>query len=458
MLEEKLLQANKRHRLFQAGDSVGCAVSGGADSMALLYALHSLQEELSIKVCALHLEHGIRGESAFKDMELVKAFCREKGIPLYVKREDVASLAAGRNLEECARERRYAFFEECKEKYRLDKIAVAHHLNDLAETFLLNLVRGSGPRGLSALLYENGRGVVRPLLDAEKSEIRAYAEEKGIPFREDETNADTSLSRNYIRIEVMPRLQTLNPAAPQAIRRAADILLEEDDALSEIAGEVFFRLAEEKVGEIRFPIGGLLALHPAIAKRVVRLAIEKTCGTRDVEHQNILSVLALAESGKTGKEFSLPGKFFCRVSYNTLIIGSKLYKIVRNGAFVVGEGENALFPGERLLIEPCPFPECFFPADSLTQYADMDGVLGAEVRTRRDGDTFRPLGMKGEKSLSDWMIDAKVPREERDGPLLCRGSRVLWIVGRQMGEDIKISAGSIPCRMTYFFTEEENGE
>lgn len=442
MLEEIVEKAIKAHNLIAAGERVGVAVSGGIDSMVLLDILKKISVQMGFYLCALHYEHGLRGEESVRDMEFVEHVCKERMITLHIGRGNVPGMAAGKNIEAVARMARYDFFEQSRRKYNLQKIAVAHHRDDFAETFLLNLVRGSGTAGLIAMKYLREPGVIRPMLAVSRREIEAYAHIQRIEHIEDSTNDDTEYSRNYIRKEIMPRLEKLNPETGLAIMRARELLEEEDLALSEYAQAEYRRIAKKQGREVFINIPKLVALNVALKRRVVREAISECASLRDVEREAVDRVIDLAASRKTGKYFGMPGKFFARINYNTLIIGAEMYTIERNGEFLVREGITELWPGEFFSMEPAERPDAYPEKGSMVQYVN-GALLNAVIRTRKPGDEFTPFGMIGTKKLQNWFVDAKIPRELRDSlPLLCVGKKVLWVVGYSLGEALRVAPGT----------------
>ena len=285
MLETLVDTTIKRYNLISLGDRVGVAVSGGVDSMVLLNVLYTLSRRSGFYVCALHFEHGIRSEESVGDMHFVEQQCEAMHIPFYAGSADVPVIAAqtGENLEAAARRLRYEFFEERKQQLGLAKIAIAHHKDDFAETFLLNLLRGSGVAGLTSMKYQRQPGIIRPLLDISRKQIEAYAKKHEIPFRVDSTNAALKYTRNYIRAEILPRMAKLNPEVSSAIMRASEILGEEDAALFEYAKSEYHKISRREEGQIVLDLIAFNALPKAIRRRVVRMALLEFTTLQDVD-------------------------------------------------------------------------------------------------------------------------------------------------------------------------------
>lgn len=438
MLYDRIKKTVLSNNLIREGEQIGVAVSGGADSVVLANLMQQLSEEMGFSIYLLHYEHGMRGEESLRDMDFVSDMGVAMGLPVVIGRGNVrkAVQATGESPEEAARRLRYAFLETQKQILKLDKIATAHHKQDLAETFLMNLVRGSGIDGLTALRYYRPPGIIRPMLDVSKQEIQKYVEKHNLKYVEDSTNANLEYTRNYIRKEVMPRLEKVNPDVEDAVFRAYGILSEESLALGQYAKQEYDRVVEEfdRRVEIDVPLFNTLPL--GMKRRVLRMAIERRFSLVNLQKINVDSIVRLASANKTGK-FLQKGDFFARVAYNRLIIADNLFTIVDDGRL---EGETPLKEFSDITIQTCARPEEFPPADSHSQFMDASVLENAVVRTRKNGDRFAPMGLKGEKKLKDWFIDKKVPLEERNrAVLVADGNQVLWIVGMALSERAKIT-------------------
>ena len=427
--------AKKLHDLgVKAGNVVGAAVSGGVDSMALLNALCNLRAQLNIIIVAYHMEHGIRGQVSENDMRFVMRECEKRNVKCVVRKADVPAMAAAEKLsvETAARHARYAFLEA----QDADWIATAHHRDDVAETVLMNLLRGSGLAGLCGIPKKRGR-YIRPLLDISRAEIEAYAAENGVEFVRDLSNDETEYTRNYIRNEIMPRLMRVNAQAAAHIAQAARRLAEDEAALMQMARDA--DCIEEEEDGICIGLDSLAVLPEAVKKRVVRLAFEKRFGLRDVESKHVRDILALAEIGESGKRLDVGNGLTAVNIYGKMMIGrikEKAYNEDSVSFFGPGRYE---FGGLEFVCSLCLEPVFGDGAE----YFDGDALTGAVFRHRLEGDFIAPLGMSGTKRLSDYLSDRKVPLHMRDGmAVLAAGSEVLWAVGAGVSEKSKIKPGS----------------
>ncbi len=437
-LEQQVLKSLEKMGVA-GGSRVGVAVSGGVDSMALLQCLCKLRAQMNILITAYHMEHGIRPESA-DDMRFVMAQCAKRGVSCVAAREDVLALAARRrvSVETAARDARYAFLDEADE----DFIATAHQMNDTAETVLLNLLRGSGLRGLAGIPEKRGK-YIRPLLCVPRADIEAYAKAEGIEYVRDATNDDTGYTRNYVRHELLPRCARVNDGAVRNIARAAQLLAEDEEALIDIARQSGCLEAGPEGAQV--DIAKLLALPMAVRKRAIWLAIGAHGSIADVESVHMDAALRLAESGKSGKRVQLGGRYYAAAAYGKLMIGrtsekqyNKPFEPLSTQCGFGGWQFEAVEFGEIPVFGPT------------AEYFDLDAVEGAVFRFRQTGDSIAPLGMQGRKRLSDYLSDRKVPLHRRDGlTVLAKDNEVFWVVGVGVSETSRVRPGADILKINY---------
>ena len=406
------------------------AFSGGADSTALLTALCDLQKEGAIeRISAAHLNHGIRGETAERDMRFCELLCRTLGVELFTERADVPAFAkrTGMTLEEAAREYRYAFLERVRRSSGADCIATAHHKGDQAETVLMHLLRGSGTKGLSGMQMRSGT-IVRPLLTVGRDEILSYLEERGQDYCEDETNLVNDAFRNRVRNELIPYLKGYNPNVVEALNKTATFCGEDEALLTTLADEAEARMLRD-TGLDRRKLGGQpLPLKARIAKK----RLTELCG--DVSESDVRRVLALC-GARTGTRIELNHGLSAWTDAWTLYIGAypaeKAFEVPfrRTGKTVTPAGTLVSERAERYRA----------PVNGFEAYLDENALPeNLVVRTRRGGDRFFPIGAPGAKKLKDVLIDKKVPRHRRGMPLLCAGSEVYYAVGLTVSERAKV--------------------
>ena len=460
-----------RYGMLQAGDHILAGVSGGADSVCLLYLLRELAPRRDFLLEAVHVEHGIRGAESESDCVFVRELCARLEIPLSVEHIRVPDLAKalGQGTEETAREERYRIFLETALKTGANKIAVAHNLNDQAETVLWNLARGSSLRGLGgirpvrSLGKKGGEGreifLIRPLIGTRRREIESFLMEKGIPFCTDRTNEDLEITRNRIRLSVLPEMEALNSRTAEHISLAAEQLRETEDYLArqtaKAAGEMIRSGPED--GTKILLLDRFFREDPLIRQRVLRECIRGVMpggSLKDVGRVHVEELLALA-SMSCGKAVSLPGGVravredgilrFAPPGFaaedageewmevplredGTFSFGKSLYRCSFGSSF---PGGNA--PGSPAVIEQKRYTK-WLSYDTMGAYLCM--------RTRRSGDYLIVNASGGRQKLKDYFIGCKIPREIRDRiPLLAQGSHILWVVGGRISEGARVKYG-----------------
>jgi tRNA(Ile)-lysidine synthase len=382
------------------GDKVLVALSGGADSTALLGALAELRDAGELTgLIALNVDHGLRPDSA-RDADACAVICERLGVEL--RRATV--LVAPGNVQAAARKVRYAALRREASLTGATRVATGHTRDDQAETVLLRLLRGSGARGLAGIPPRRGP-IVRPLIDRSRAEILAFLEERELPHIEDPSNATPRFLRNRVRAEVLPALRAIAPHVERALARAADLLRDDDRALSARGRRLVTR------GSLR--VADLLREPVAVRRRAIRSLWKRATGRRaGLEAQHVESILSLLGRQAPARA-PLPGGFEGSVRYGEVAIRPVPSASAKHGATCVpGPGAHVLPGGEVL---------------------EVDGAIGASWplwwRGRRPGDRFHPAGRKGSKKLKAWLIDEKVPREERDRlwVLADDEGRVIWI-------------------------------
>lgn len=303
-MRERVEQYILQHELISPGDKVLIGLSGGGDSVALLHILKSLCTRLDFTICAAHLNHGIRGEAAHEDAEFVHDFCDFYGIRVYGGYADIPRLARqrGETLEQAGRMLRYDFLEEAKAFFGADKIAVAHHMDDQAESILLHLVRGSGLRGLCGMAPRRG-DIIRPLLCLSKAEIESYLANENLPYCTDATNFIAEGTRNKLRLETIPYLKRdFNPRLVPSLCAMGEMLSEDESYLCQIA-ERELNAARREGG---FDRAALSKLPRPILSRCIRAALNEIGALTDAERGHIDSIIRLI-SARTGARIEIPG-------------------------------------------------------------------------------------------------------------------------------------------------------
>lgn len=438
MLEQRVSDTIARYGMMEGARSVLAAVSGGADSTALLLLLAAWCAPREIALGAVHLNHGLRGEESDRDERFVRGLCAEMHIPLFCERADIAALAGKRrcSVELAARDARYELFERTAERGGYDCIATAHTADDNAETVLHHLIRGSGLAGLCGIPPVRGR-IVRPLIEVMRGEIEQYLAARGQTFVVDSTNASPDYTRNRIRADILPLLKKENPALCAALGRMGERLRRDEEALSGMAERALGR-ADSEDG-LSLPV--LREYPPAVQVRALAQAAERAgCGNLAACHREAL--LRLVSDGSSCARQQLPGGVFAAKRYDRLF-----FEREQHGAFeprLLHPGENALPSGGILLAEWLDAPperENLNKIDT-TAILDCDKIIGNLVlRGRLPGDRMAPLGGAGSKSLKKLYIDRKIPQPQRGLiPVLADDLGPCWCAA--LGADRRAAADS----------------
>jgi tRNA(Ile)-lysidine synthase len=426
--------------MLKGGETVLVAVSGGPDSLALLHVLARLARAFDLVLHVAHFDHRLRAGSA-ADAAFVSRAAARLGLPATIRAAETTDTPHGLSPEEAARERRLAFLDEVADAAGAARIATGHTLDDQAETVLMRILVGGGRRGLGGIPPVRGR-FMRPLIDARRSQTEAFCRALRLRPRRDPMNEDPAFLRNLLRLEVVPLLEErVNARLAETLARLADVMRDEDAYLDQRAAEAL--AADVAEGGLRVPVEHLLALPPALQRRVLRRTA--ALGADHVER-----LRALALEGETGDAIDLPGPLNARLEYGWLIVGrpasppSRGTEPVPVSLTVPGETD---LPSWRLratawvsAVRPGTWPDgrraCVLDASRVS--------LPLRARGPKPGDRFRPLGAPGVKKLGDFFTDAKVPRERRAGtPLVVDASdEIVWVVGHRIDDRAKVTARS----------------
>lgn len=399
-------------------------VSGGPDSVALLRVL----VELGSRPVVLHVDHGLRGEESRRDADFVRGLCESLDLDCVVRR---AKLGSG-NLQEEARRERYRLAEEVANRHGLTAIATGHTADDVAETVLMNLARGAGLRGLAGIPPARGR-LARPLIEHRRTEVLAYLEHLGQDYRTDASNLTGKYARNRVRLEVLPVLEELYPGAGGNIARGAALLREDLEALENLAARSVVRRGEEIV----VPLAGIEA--PALRRYAVRYAYAALLpDAPPLESALVGAVLDLAGRGHGTRTLDLPGGVVAAARFAEEVAFYR--KTEPSGEEVVLEIGEQRFRGWR--ISATEAPEFRAEDAARAEVAYLDAGRGPyRVRTVREGDTMRPLGLHGSKKVLRAMMDRKVPRDlRRRTPVVVDGDgRVAWVFLGELDEAFAVT-------------------
>lgn len=432
----------KRYNLIAPENKIVVAVSGGADSVFLLWALKELRNKYSLSLHIAHLNHGIRSEAG-KEAEFVRSIGKEYGIPVTVGKRDVKAYAKRNklSLEEAGREARYSFLEEVANKIGATKIATGHTLTDEVETLFMRLARGTGRKGLSLIPPMRGK-IIRPLIEIEHSEIEKFLRQKKIRYETDFSNYNCDYTRNYVRHKVIPVINEFSPSFGKKIMQLREVMEKEEEVMDEMAEATLKKMetrGKKQEARMKLDLKKFTSLGMAIKRRVVRYLLERL-GNKNISFEETENIIDYITRGKVGSVLK---------SHNIRIIrGSKIVEFVCEHKIVPNK-EKALkilpIPGEVKMgkFKICTRIKKQKPLrfdDKNKVYFDFDRVYPPLfVRARERGDIF--YGQKYKKSIKRIFIDDKIPIEDRiEIPLLTDDEGILWIVGRRRAHRALVEA------------------
>ena len=441
---EEVLNAINENHLVKRGETIGVAVSGGIDSMSLLHFMNEQKEKLDIDVVAITVDHCLR-ENSFGDSIFVQDWCKKHGIYCHRFSVDANKIANEKNIgiEQAAREARYGVFDALLKKGIVDKIALAHHVSDQAETILLHILRGAGLTGASGMEYIRNGVYIRPFLNVQKDDIVKYALINDIDNIEDETNADSSFNRNFIRNEIIPMFKKRWPTVEQNLVNFGKACKEDDEY---IINQASFNALIVENNLVKIPYVYFL-YKSSLTNRIIIKALESIEAQYNIERVHINMIKDLAK-GENGRKVSLPNGVVGIKEYEYITLIKKEKRIIADEIpFAIGKTNFAniqeitvrrtkdftITPG-KLLIDAAKLPK--------------DAVW----RVMKKGDTFTKFG-GGTKSLRNYLIDKKIAsRVRQELPVLAKGSEVYCILGVEISDSVKIDDNT---KMAYIVSQKE---
>ncbi len=449
---KRVVEAISRYSMFAPGQRVGVAVSGGADSVCLLHVLVELAPRWALQLSVLHVDHCLRGEESSRDLEFVRGLAGGFGLAFHSKRVDVARLRSdrGENLEQAARDVRREFFLDFIRHREMDRIALGHTRSDQAETVLFRLLRGSGTTGLSGILPVTREGLVRPLIEVDRKDVKQFLRERRLNWRDDATNRDLAFARNRIRNELLPALcREWNPALDESLARMATISLEDEEYWE----AQMDRMAEvhlvRKSGGILLRADALEQLPKAVGRRLIRRALRMVKGDlRQVEFVHVDQVLTLALKREGDGRAQPPGvdvmRSFDWIRFAPVAGPAGAPRNYRVPLIVPGE---VAVPGStsRLRMELAEAAQLNGSRDRDSRYNTNEWVLDwrktpqpLELRNWRPGDQYRPVEHAVDERIKLLFQRARIPLWERRGwPVIVSGETIVW--ARRFGPAIQFA-------------------
>ena len=423
------------------GDTIWVALSGGADSCSLLYLLNDIKLDFKLILKAVHINHQLRGDESERDEKFCRKLCAQNGIELSVYYADVKQIASdkGMTIEQAGRSARYEIFEaNCP-----GKVALAHNMNDNAETLLMNLLRGTGSAGMSGISHMVGK-YIRPLIKISRTAIETYCTDNDIKYVTDSSNEDTVYFRNAVRHKILPLMNEITGKdVVPVLNRASESVGIDSDFIDKVADEAYTQYVTVKEGKTTIENSCILTLHQAILTRILRKAIESVKGNlTDIEARHIVLMINLLANNKTGEAVNLPSGVNALVQFGKTIIHNEIIKVDFEYLLPIPGKISIREKNLEITTEICNDFEKANPCGSVHYFSGKFCKDGFFVRNRRNGDIIKPWKGRGTTKLKKYFIDRKVERHLRDSLMLitCNDS-VAYIEGMEYGKDFLPSNG-----------------
>lgn len=442
---KKIEQTIKKYSLLQNGDHVVVALSGGADSCALLLSLVGFTQADGLKMVVAHFNHGLRATESDEDEVFCRQLAKKFDLAFVTERMRHLFIPKGVSPEDYFRRERYRFLDKVAMDHGANKIALGHHLNDQAETVLLNILRGSGLDGLKGFLPMRENKYIRPLMEVSRQEINDFLKEAGVEYRQDSSNKNKVYLRNHIRNELIPCLkEKYNPRIEQNLARMADIVRRDDEFIGQYVNAILTSpQIQKKKNKVSFSAEYFKRLHISLGYRLLKAVLEDLAPeSKGFSSSHIQSVVDLINQSSSGTSISLPYHLRAQKEYDHLIISSDRmektqdyeYPITIPGTVDLRE-RHVILSTKHAILDEVDF-KCLNKT-----YFDRDKIKEPLIiRNRRSGDRFNPLGMRGSQKIKKLFIDRKIPRPKRNGiALIADQESVIWVENMHLSDRVKVS-------------------
>lgn len=435
--EKNVLNTIQKYHMLDFGENVVVGLSGGADSVALAVALNRIKCELGIKLHAAHVNHMIRGDEAVRDSNYAKKIAESLNMEFHLLECNVPKKASelGISEEMAGREIRYDFFRRILKETGGGKIAVAHHMGDNAETIIINMLRGASLKGLGGIAPVNG-DIIRPLICTERGEIEKYLNNSGIAYMTDSTNLENTYTRNIVRNRIIPIMEEINPSAVKTLCANSEVVRREEALFSELCAPYEEKCIQKVGSYIVIDFGKCSIKNDAMKSRIIIKAFKMLTGSaHGLTSSAVNSALSLA----TGK-FTCFGGVYIQRNYEKLVFSTEApkkiefsYKTTYPSLLEINE------TGKKYLFEIIKNDESLsYEKEAI--YLDSEMLGNLTLRNRLDGDAFSPLGLNGKKKIKDFLIDSKIPKDERQRlPILESDGKIVAILCLRADDAYKVT-------------------
>ncbi|MCX6151611.1 MAG: tRNA lysidine(34) synthetase TilS [Ignavibacteriales bacterium] len=438
-IEQKVIKFIDRYHLLSSNEKILIALSGGPDSVFALHFFQKFKKRFKITLGAAHINHGLRGKNSDKDEEFCKAICEKLEINIYSTKVKVKEYAASKkaSIEEAARELRYSSLKSIAKNYKYDKIITAHTINDNTETILLNLIKGTGLKGISGIPIQRGN-IIRPFLILSKEEILAYLKYVNADFRQDESNKNIQYERNFLRHKIIPLLKKkINPSLEKNLFNSSQLFRNSQVIVSNFIKPFISEVTFFSEGILSINLKKISQLDEVIFGEILKESITKNFN-KEFCYDDFTKIESLVNN-RVGKNVFLAGNLIAVREREKIVVYLKPIKST-NHPIKTKLGEETQVENKKLKIHTIKRDELSFDNDKLREVISADN-LGAKFILRRwsAGDKFIPLGMKNFKNVANFLTEQKVPAyKKKEQLVLLNRNNIVWVVGLRIDDRYKI--------------------
>ena len=438
--EQKVLRFIKENELYSPGEKVLVALSGGPDSVFLLHFFNKFKNKFKIEIGAAHINHRLRGNDSERDELFCKAICDELSVPFYILRKDIKSYSKKNkiSLEVAGRKIRYEFFEKISSENKYDKIVTAHNADDNAETVLLNLIKGTGIKGIAGIPVKRNN-IVRPILSLTKKEILDYLNENQFEYRVDESNLSNDFERNFLRNEVIPLIQkNINPAFSNSALNTSLNLQRLNLGLAEIVSGLKSTVKVKFNRSVSIPIDFIKSENKFIISYTIKELIDENFSVK-LESNDLKKIFMLVKK-QSGKSEELSENLIALKERNEIRIVKKS-ALKNSNEIKISTGSEIKIARKTFSIFEVTRSDVKIGKSKNIEYISADGLSSDFiVRTWTEGDKFFPIGMQGSKKISDYLNDIKINSfEKKEQLVLENNGSIVWVIGKRLDDRFKLT-------------------
>lgn len=441
--EQKVLRFIKENELYSPGEKVLVALSGGPDSVFLLHFLNKFKNKFKIEIGAVHINHRLRGSDSERDELFCKAICDELSIPFYILRKDIKSYSKKNkiSLEVAGRKIRYEFFEKISSENKYDKIVTAHNADDNAETVLLNLIKGTGIKGIAGIPVKRNN-IVRPILSLTKKEILDYLNENQFEYRVDESNLSNDFERNFLRNEVIPLIQkNINPAFSNSALNTSLNLQRLNLGLAELVSGLKSAVKVKFNRSVSIPVDFIKSENKFIISYAIKELIDENFSVK-LESNDLKKIFMLIKK-QSGKSEELSENLIALKERNEIRIVKK-FALKNSNEIKISTGSEIKIARKTFSIFEVKRSDVKIGKSKNIEYISADGLSSDFiVRTWTEGDKFFPIGMQGSKKISDYLNDIKINSfEKKEQLVLENNGSIVWVIGKRLDDRFKLTSNT----------------